>query len=247
LILDVLKPFESRRMNLPPHGFQFILFDFDGTLIDSVPEIALALDALLAEYGRSPVGADQVRLMVGDGAARLVEQGFLATGGALPAGDQAAAVRRYLEIYASVPADVNCLYPGVVATLQQLAGQGCRMGLCTNKPEAISRQLLRSLGLAELLPVVIGGDTLRQRKPAPEPLWLALRQLGGTVDQAVMVGDNGNDVQSARAAGLPVIAVSYGYPRMPPAQLGADLLIDRFDQLPEALQSLAALKRPGGR
>lgn len=219
--------------------FPALLFDFDGTLIDSAPEIGAGLNGLLTERGRPPVTDDQVRRFIGDGAAKLVERGFAATGAPLPPGALADAVKRYLEIYAAVPAEPDSVYPGVIETLTILRTAGHRLALCTNKPEAISRALLPDLGLGGLFEVVVGGDTLPQRKPDPAPLLHALAQLGLPASGACMVGDNANDVNAARAAGMPVVAVSYGYPRMPPVALGADALIDRFAQLPQALGQLA--------
>lgn len=224
----------------PIDRFPAILFDFDGTLIDSAPEIGAGLNGLLAERGRPPVTDAQVRQFIGDGAARLVERGFAATGAPLPADELPAAVARYLEIYADVPADPSCIYPGVLDGLRALADAGHAMALCTNKPEGISRALLPSLGMDGLFGAMVGGDTLPRRKPYADPLLHALSVLGLPADRAVMVGDNANDVGAARAASMPVVAVSYGYPRMDPADLGADALIDRFADLPSALQLLAA-------
>lgn len=220
--------------------FPAILFDFDGTLIDSAPEISVGLNGLLAERGRPPVTDAQVREFIGDGAAKLVERGFAATGDPIAADDLPAAVARYLAIYADIPADPSCIYPGVIDGLKGLVDAGHRLALCTNKPEGISRALLPSLGMEGLFGAIVGGDTLHRRKPHADPLLHALDILGVSAAGAVMVGDNANDVGSARAAGLPVIAVSYGYPRMSPEALGADALIDRFSDLPDALQSLAA-------
>ncbi|ACI98998.1 phosphoglycolate phosphatase [Rhodospirillum centenum] len=221
-----------------PTRFPALLFDFDGTLIDSAPEIGFALNGLLAERGRPPVTEAQIRQFVGDGAAKLVERGFAAGGDPLPEEELPVAVRRYLALYAEVPAVPGSIYPGVPETLERLVAAGHRLGLCTNKPEGISRTLLRDLGLGPRFAAVVGGDTLPRRKPSPDPLLHALETLGHGADRAVMVGDNGNDVKAARAAGMPVIAVSYGYPRMPVVELGADRVIDLFAHLPEALESL---------
>jgi phosphoglycolate phosphatase len=226
--------------------FSAILFDFDGTLIDSAPEIGAGLNGLLAERGRPPVTDAQIRQFIGDGAARLVERGFAASGDPLPDDALAPAVARYLEIYAAVPADPGCIYPGVLDGLRALAAAGHRLALCTNKPEGISRSLLPALGMDGLFVAVVGGDTLPRRKPHADPLLHALGVMDLPAGRAVMVGDNANDVGAARAAGMPVVAVSYGYPRMAPERLGADALIDRFHDLPGALQSLAARFPIGG-
>jgi phosphoglycolate phosphatase len=222
-----------------PLRYPALLFDFDGTLIDSAPEIAASLNALLAEWDRPGLSLDRVHGFIGDGAARLVERGFAATGPALEERELRQAVARYLTLYAAVPADPAIVYPGVVETLSRLRAAGHALALVTNKPEGISRALLPALGLGDLFGAIVGGDTLPRRKPAPEPLLHALAALAHGPEDAVMVGDNGNDVAAARAARMQVIAVSYGYPRMPVADLGADRVIDRFADLPAALNHLA--------
>lgn len=218
--------------------FPAIIFDFDGTLIDSAPDIALGLNQLLVAEGRSVLPLARVHAMIGDGAARLVEQAFAATGPALAADEVGPMTARYLEIYGALPADPACLYPGVADTLAALKAAGHRLGLCTNKPAGISHDLLRELGLAPFFDAVAGGDTVAERKPHPAPLLWVMDRLGVGADGAVMVGDNANDVAAARGAGVPVVAVAYGYPRMPLAELGADMIIDRFADLPGALARL---------
>lgn len=214
---------------------QAVVFDFDGTLIDSAPDLGLAVSAVLAEHGRRPVTSAEVRAMVGDGAAKLVQRAFAATGPALDSEAVPPVLGRFLEVYERLPVDPACLYPGVVETLESLAGRGIRLGLCTNKPERITRDLLNRLHLAPFFGAVAGGDTLPVRKPDGRPVAWVVERLGAATSTAVMVGDNANDVQAARAAGVPVIVVSYGYPRMPVAELGADAVIDQFDQLLAAI------------
>lgn len=221
------------------HRFPTLVFDFDGTLIDSAPDIALALNRLLAQEGRASLSLSTVHGFIGDGAARLVERAFAATGTPLSAEGLAAMTARYLEIYGALPADPACLYPGVVDTLAALQAAGHRLGLCTNKPEAISHDLLAELGLARFFTAVAGGDTVAQRKPHPAPLLWVMDRLGADIVGTVMIGDNANDVAAARGAGVRAVAVAYGYPRMELDQLGADLVIDRFADLPSALDRLA--------
>lgn len=215
-----------------------LIFDLDGTLIDSAPAIGQALNRLLAERRRTAVTDDMVRRFIGDGARRLVERGFAATGAALPAAEAGPAVVRFLDLYAAIPAEPSCVYPGVPETLERLAGAGHPMGLCTNKPLAITRSVLAEVGLATFFGVVVGGDSLPQRKPAPEPLLAVARGLGRPAEGAVMVGDGPNDVAAARAAGSRIVAVSYGYPQGNLADLTADRVIDGFAELPDALERL---------
>jgi phosphoglycolate phosphatase len=214
-----------------------VAFDLDGTLIDSAPDIARALGRTLASFGRAGLTVPQVRAMVGDGSAMLLRQAFRATGPDLADDMVAEALARYLDIYFEEPVDPACLFPGVRETLSALHDAGVRLGMCTNKPERITRKFLRELGLTALFPAVAGGDTLPVRKPDGRHLAWVLERLGE--GPAAMVGDNANDVKAARAVGIPVVAVSFGYPRMPVADLGADIVIDRFADLPAALGRLA--------
>lgn len=219
--------------------FDTVVFDLDGTLIDSAPDIARAVDDTLAQFGRPPVGVERVRGMIGDGATMLLKRALQATGGE-PAEPAALddVLRRFLDIYFEQSAEPSCLYPGVTGTLEALDAAGVRLGLCTNKPERITRKLLDLLGIAPLFAAVAGGDTLPYKKPDGRHLAWVIDRLGG--GSAAMVGDNANDVKAARGAGVPVVAVSFGYPRMPLEELGADIVIDRFDELPGALRRLAA-------
>lgn len=223
-----------------PEAFAFdvVVFDLDGTLIDSASDITRALSRTLAHFGRRAVAVDEVRGMVGDGSANLVRQAFAATGAPLADASAADAVlRHYLDTYFEEDAAPSCLYPGVADTLRQLAAAGLRLGLCTNKPERISRKLLQLLELEPLFAAVAGGDSLPVKKPDPDHLRHVIAAAGG--GRAAMVGDNANDVKAARGVGAPVVAVSYGYPRMPVADLRADIVIDHFGDLPQALRNLS--------
>ena len=192
-----------------------IVFDLDGTLIDSVPDIQAALNWLMARSGRRAVARDEVVGMVGDGVPKLVERGFLATGG-LPDGG--------LED----------------PTAAALRDAGCALGVCTNKPAGATREILEALALAPLFSAVAGGDTLPGvRKPDPRHLMHVLDALGVAAKDAVMVGDSHNDVNVAKAAGVPTVAVTFGYAHGPVHDLGADVLIDHFDDLVPALLRMA--------
>ncbi|MGF7173291.1 phosphoglycolate phosphatase [Azospirillum doebereinerae] len=228
-----------------PLPFATLVFDLDGTLIDSAPDMTRVLNRTLAHFDRPPLTEAQVRTMVGDGSAMLVRQAFAATGA--PLADETAVqpvLRHYLDAYFD-DEQPSTLYPGVTETLAALTASGVRLGLCTNKPERITRKLLNALGLAPLFGAVAGGDTLPVKKPDGRHVTWVLEQLGAdpASPRAAMVGDNGNDVKAARGAGIPVVAMSYGYPRMPVADLGADLVLDRFADLPAGLERLAATVR----
>lgn len=225
----------ARTISAMPFGC--VVFDLDGTLIDSARDIARALNRALIERGRPAVTEDQVRAMVGDGSTMLLRYAFRATGGEPAEAELTATLARFLDIYFEESAAPACLYPNVAETLTSLAERGVALGLCTNKPERITRRVLAALGMDGLFGAVAGGDTLPVRKPDARHLAWVVERLGGI--RAAMVGDNANDVAAARAAGLPVVAVSYGYPRMPVAELGADAVIDDFAALPDALLRVA--------
>ena len=218
--------------------FRAVVFDLDGTLIDSAPSIAAAVNAHLAEIGLPSLPVAEIRSMIGDGSQKLIERAIVGSGGVLDTGALALSHERIKTLLAAHLPGPETLYSGVRETLHALDGQGHSLAICSNKPEQATIESLQSAGLADLFGAVVGGDSLPQRKPQAEPVLAALRRLGAAANTAVFVGDSHNDVEAARAAGLPVIAVSYGYARVPADQLGADRVIDRFGDLPEAMASI---------
>ena len=211
-----------------------ILFDLDGTLVDSVPDLAAAVNALLAELGRPALGLPQVTGMVGDGTSALVERALAASG----AGDTPlrAALDRFLALYEAEPTRLTRPYAGVPRVLDELAAAGWRLGVCTNKPERATRAVLAGLDLERFFRVVLGGDSGPTRKPDPGPLRAALERLGSAPGSAVMIGDHRNDVLAAQAAGMPVVFARWGYGAATLAGLEPDAAIERFTELPEALR-----------
>lgn len=215
-------------MSQPLNGIRSILFDLDGTLVDSAPDLVGALDALLLEHGRAPVGEAAGRTMIGEGAARLVERGF-ATRGGLP-GPVAGLVPRFVEIYEERLTRVTRPFAGAIEALEALHAGGFALGICTNKPDRATHRILGELGLARFFSAVVGGDGVR--KPAPDPVLRCLAALGGEASASVFVGDSPVDHAAARAAGLPVILVSFGYTAVPARELGADHVVDSLSELP---------------
>lgn len=223
-----------------------IIFDLDGTLIDSAADLHQALNAVLVDEGWRPLSLPEVKAIVGDGAAMLVRKALALAGSdaAPPSADALdAAVRaltpRFLAVYASHAADLTYAYAGVPETLAVLRGRGLALGVCTNKPEQVTRHILRSLGLEVYFGAVIGGDSVDGiRKPDPRHLLAAVDALGGTPAETVMVGDSVNDVAAARGLGVPVIIRAGGYGQVPAGELGADLVIRDFAELPAAIASL---------
>jgi phosphoglycolate phosphatase len=210
-----------------------VLFDLDGTLIDSVPDLQAALNETLREIGKPALSQEQVRGMIGDGTAMLVARGLAASG--VPAEALAERLPRFLALYEADPVAHTRLYPGVLEVLKSLAAEGRRLAICTNKPQTATLAVLRGLGLEGLFSAIIGGDALPVKKPDPGHILGTIAALGATPDAAVMVGDNENDVAAAKAAGVPVVLVRYGYARVPFQELPADIQIDQFADLPAAL------------
>ncbi|MCP1673019.1 phosphoglycolate phosphatase [Natronocella acetinitrilica] len=211
-----------------PSSRDILLFDLDGTLVDSAPDMADAVDAMLVQLGKQPVGEARVRDWVGNGARRLVMRAL--TGdmdGEVEAARADQALTLFLEAYRAALCVRSRLYPGVREGLDALRGAGFRLACVTNKPELLAVDLVNQLGLAAHLPVVVGGDTTAERKPSAQPLLHALRQLDGSPQRAIMVGDSVNDISAGRNAGMPVYCVPYGYNHgMNIRDAGADAVVD---------------------
>jgi phosphoglycolate phosphatase len=190
-----------------------LVFDLDGTLVDSAPDIAAAVNGLFAELSLPEVEIPAIRRMIGDGAPVLLERALLHVGAAHKAADLMA---RFSVHYGENAARLTKVYPEVMQTLAALHDAGCRLGVCTNKPIGPTRALLAAFGLDSLIEAVIGGDSLPQRKPQPEPLLTVIRALGGTPGRAVLIGDSAVDLACADAAGVPAIIIPSGYGMTPP-------------------------------
>ena len=215
-----------------------ILFDLDGTLADTAGDLCETMNVILTQHGRSRVPASRVRHLVGGGARLLLERGFAETGE--PAGTELLdrTFEEFIAYYSDHIADHTQLWPGIEDVLKRLDEAEVLLAVCTNKVERLSRQLLERLGIDRYFPVMIGGDTLSVKKPDPEHLFEAVRLLGGDRDAAIMVGDSETDIDAAKNARMPSICVSFGYTRVPVTELGADVIIDHFDEFPRALATL---------
>ncbi len=226
----------------PVHSFTSLwpsvaLFDLDGTLVDSAPDLAAAIDDTLAQLGRPPAGLDKVRHWVGNGAAVLVRRALANQLDWEPAGpdDEALfkdALARFYDAYELTNGVRTTVFDGVEACLARLYQHECRMAVVTNKPERFVRPLLEQTGLEHWFDLIIGGDTLPVRKPDAGPLLHAMRELGGTPGTTVMIGDSAIDIRAAHNAGLPSVAVRYGYNYGPSVdELGADVVVDSLAEL----------------
>ncbi|HEX3501136.1 MAG TPA: phosphoglycolate phosphatase [Stellaceae bacterium] len=215
-----------------------VVFDLDGTLVDSLPDLAAALAVTLGEIGAPALSREAVRGMIGDGTTALVARALAARN--LPATLLGERLTRFLALYEAAPATLSRPYPGVRETLHALQDEGRRLAICTNKPQRATLAVLRGLDLEDFFAAIVGGDVLAVKKPDPAHLLAALDRLGAAPGDAIMIGDNEHDVAMAKAAGVPVILVRYGYHRVPLATLAADIQIDAFDALPQAIVQLEA-------
>lgn len=217
-----------------------IVFDLDGTLVDTAPDLVATLNAVLARDGYAPVAFEEARKMIGGGARHMLARALAREG---IASDMAELDRLYADFiphYAAHIADRSRPFPGLDEALDRLAAHGARFAVCTNKLEKLSVLLLERLGLAGRFAAICGQDTFGIPKPDPELLRRTIARAGGTAERAVMIGDSVPDVTVARAAGVPVIAVDFGYSEVPTSLLAADRVISHFDELPGAVALLLA-------
>lgn len=220
--------------------FPTVVFDLDGTLVDTAPDLIDTLNLILARHHIAPVAFDEARPMIGGGVKPLLQRGLAAQGVQVSAAEIDRLYTEYIEVYAPRIAQQSRPFPGLDRALDALTDQGCRLAVCTNKLEWLSVKLLKELGLAQRFVAICGQDTFAMRKPDPDILRLTIARAGGDMGHAVMIGDSTTDVATARAAAVPIIAVDFGYTEVPAALLGADRLISHFDALPEAVAALVS-------
>ncbi len=224
-------------MTREPDGWpQAVIFDLDGTLIDSAADIANALNQALGKRGLDGFPVERVKEMIGGGVPKLVERALLAHGvsrlGMLPLAND------FIRFYRQNLTTHTTLYEGARELLERLAAEGRQLGLCTNKQHDLTLETLNQLDLAQYFSAVAGERFGRPRKPDPAPLRGLLATLGVQANNAVMVGDSAADVGCARAAGVPVVAVSFGYSKIDPNSLGSDAVISRLEDLPQCFEAL---------
>lgn len=217
-----------------------VIFDLDGTLVDTAPDLMRATNHVLEARGRRPITMAEVRVFVGHGARALLTRGLAATGG-LPEGyDVEPDYKRFVQFYSENIADGSVVFPGLVNLLDRLKAEGYGLGICTNKLEGLSVQLIEALGLTHYFGSVVGPDTLGIAKPDPRPFHEAVARLKLNAPAAIMVGDSETDILTARNAGVPVIGVPFGYTPQPVETYNPDRMIRHYDEAYGALQELFA-------
>jgi phosphoglycolate phosphatase len=220
-----------------------VVFDLDGTLVDTAPDLIATLNAVVGPEGIPPVTLDAARHLVGAGARVMIERAFAAHKRVCDEKNLERLFHAFIGHYSDNIADHSRPFPGAIEAMDDLASRGWQFAICTNQLEGLARQLLGALGVADRFAVICGQDTFGVPKPDPTPLLRTISAAGADRRAAVMVGDTTTDIRTARAAGVPVIAVDFGYSDIPPAQLGADRMISSFTELVASAEAM--LQRSG--
>jgi phosphoglycolate phosphatase len=221
-----------------------IVLDLDGTLVDSAPDLASALNTVLDKRGFFTHSIDEIRLMIGNGVPKLVERGFNAVGMRLEPAQLDELVAMFVKEYKTCATEHTRPYPHIVETLEKIHGMNIPMGVCTNKPEAFTKQILEGLGLAKYFSSVVGGDTTSTRKPDPQPVLACLRGLVSEPASSLMIGDSVHDVHAAHAAGVTIGVVPWGYGSAPVEELGADFVLHDLAGLPALIRDAGPVLQP---
>ncbi len=219
---------------------RIIVFDLDGTLVDTAPDLINALNHVLDREGLPPVPLHSARNMIGAGARKLIERGLELEGRSASAEDISRLTADFIDYYAAHIADASRPFEGLESALDDLQSLGYRFAVCTNKLEWLSKLLLEQLGLSSRFSAICGADTFGISKPDPVILQQTVARAGGHLASSIMVGDAGPDIGVARRAGIPVIGVEFGYTAVPIAELSPDRLIGHMRELPAAVQSLTS-------
>ena len=215
-----------------------LVFDLDGTLVDTAPDLLRALNHVLTGVGYPPTELEEIHAFIGHGARRMIGEAMAAAGKPGSEAQIDALFDPFLEHYGRNVAIDSRPYPGVLDVLELGLSAGARLAVCTNKSETLSRQLLAELGMERFFAAIAGRDTFPVCKPDPAHLTGAVQMAGGDAARAIMIGDSATDIETARAAGVPVIAVSFGYTEVPASELGADVVIDHYGDMSGALAHL---------
>jgi phosphoglycolate phosphatase len=220
-----------------------VIFDLDGTLVETAPDLVDTLNWVFRREGLPELPYAEARNMIGGGARRMIENGLRLEGRAVDDAEMNRMLADFLRYYGEHIADRSRPFPGLDAALDQLAGRGFRFAVCTNKREGLSKLLLEALKMTHRFEAICGPDTFNIYKPDPEILRRTIRAAGGAVERSIMVGDSDTDIATARAAGIPIVAVDFGYSEIPVEKLTPDRLISHYDQLVPAVLELAPTSR----
>jgi phosphoglycolate phosphatase len=216
-----------------------IVFDLDGTLIDTAPDLVDTLNVVFAREGWPPVPYDTARKLIGGGARMMIARGIEAEGIAIEPARLERLFANFIAHYSEHIADRSRPFPGLTDALDGLASGGYRFAVCTNKLERLSVLLLKQLKLADRFAAICGQDTFGMQKPDPEVLRRTIAAAGGSQPHSIMIGDSATDIRTARAARIPVIAVDFGYSERPVSEYGPDRIISNFAQLPAAIAAIS--------
>jgi phosphoglycolate phosphatase len=221
---------------------RIVVFDLDGTLVDTAPDLIGALNFILQREGLAPVPLKSARMLIGAGVRRLLERGLEVDGRHASVDDIDRLTGDFIDYYAAHIADASRPFDGLERALDDLEARGYRFAVCTNKLEGLSKRLLDQLGLSARFAAICGADTFGVSKPDPAILQQTVARAGGQLSTAIMVGDAGPDIGVARRAGIPVIGVEFGYTEVPIADLKPDRLIGHMSELPDAVEALMLLR-----
>lgn len=225
--------------NLIATRFDTVVYDLDGTLIDSARDMCVAVSRVLADHGLPPISDDDARHFMGEGSKITMRRAFAKNGRTLDEAEASAVTREFVRYYEADPVRYTTAFDGVAEVVARFDRLGLRQGVCTNKFEGPARTILKDLKLMPPIADVAGADTFAVRKPDPGHILQLIDRIGGRRERAVMIGDSVHDVAAAHAAGIPAVLVSWGYTAQPASELGAEVVIDHFGGLPQALEQIA--------
>jgi phosphoglycolate phosphatase len=230
-------------MRLPvPPVTPTVVFDLDGTLVHTVPDIADALDIALAPYNVAPTSISEAASMMGDGLSEFFWKALMSKRLSLPALEADAARKRFIEIYRQSPARLSMVYPGIRALLKELKARGVKTAVCTNKVEHIGSDILERFDLRQYFDAVVGSGGDRPMKPDPRPVLEAVARAGGRIDRALLVGDTSADHGAAIAARIPLVLLDYGYSHLPIEALTYGIIVDNAVSLHDAVMSFVGME-----
>lgn len=220
-----------------------VIFDLDGTLVDTAPDLIDSLNHAIAAAGLAPTTYDDLKHLVGHGARVMIKRAFALREKPLSEAELEPLYERFIAYYLDTMPGQSAPYPGIVPALERLTAAGFTLAVCTNKTTVLALPLLEKLGLAHHFSVITCGDTFEWRKPDPRHILGTVEKAGGHPDRSVMVGDSINDIASARNANIPSVGVTFGYTDVPMTELGPDVVIDSYDELDAALIERIIAKR----